>query len=258
MFMLDKWYLDVVTTSGDVAILYVARLRWGALRISYASALQDAPDGTHHETRTIRGIEATRRHEGELTWQNVALDVEGRWRRDAPPLRRTLATTADGTIRWSCHMPRARATVRLGVTTFDGLGYAERLCLTIAPWTLPFDVLRWGRHLSTEHSVVWIDWRGSGRRSWVWLDGDAQPDAVVTDAGISGLAEGAELCIEGGRDVVDRDVLAMFTDLLPALAHRLGGRLGAMHEHKRVERSALVRNGQRLDHGWTLRELVTR
>ena len=257
MFLLDKWYLDVVTDGGDVAILYAARLRWGAFRVAYASAIEDHEAGTHREARTIRGVEPAGRDARELTWRNKALVVDGRWERGARPIRRTLASTPHGEIRWSCHVPRGRASVRIGGCTYDGSGYAERLRLTIPPWKLPFDTLLWGRHVSDRHSVVWIEWRGAECRSWVWLDGRDQPDAVVTDAGVSGLADGAELCAGNGRDVVDRGVLAAFTDLLPGFAHRVGEALGTMHERKRVERSTIVRAGQPVDEGWTVRELVT-
>lgn len=257
MFMLDKWYLDVVTPRGEVAILYAARLRWGAVRVSYASALEDCRDGAHRESQTVRGVQPPRRDDGALGWRNHALDVEGRWQPDALAIRSTLASTADGAIHWSCHAPRARASVRLGTSTHNGLGYVERLRLTIKPWTLSFNALRWGRHLSDRHALVWIDWRGAERRSWVWLDGEAQPDAVVTDTGVSGLAGGAELCLRDGRDVVDRDVLASVADLLPARVRQLAGPLGTMHEHKRVARSVIVKGGERLDDGWTLHELVT-
>ncbi len=31
MFQVDEWYLDLVTPEGTAAVLYSARLRWGAL-----------------------------------------------------------------------------------------------------------------------------------------------------------------------------------------------------------------------------------
>ena len=256
MFSLQKWYLDVVTRRGDVVILYAARLRWGALRVGYGSALEDRVDGTHRDVSTRR-VDAPTRTEGGVGWQNGALEVAGRWCLDVPPFGRTLASTPGGVIRWTCHVPRARASVRVGDVTYHGLGYIEHLRLTIPPWQLPFDALRWGRHISDRHSLVWIDWRGPQRQSWVWLDGGEQHEAIVTDGGVSGLADGAELCLQGGRDVVKRDVLAAFTGLLPGLARRLAGRLTGLHEHKRIEPSAIVRAGERQDAGWTLREVVT-
>jgi hypothetical protein len=257
MFSLHKWYLDVVTNRGDVVILYAARLRWGAFRIGYASVLEDTSDGGHREAGTVGRLQVPRCRGDELTWQSDALDVEGRWQRESPPVRRrTLASTPNGMIRWACHMPRARATARVGRVTHEGRGYVESLSLTIPPWKLPFDELRWGRHTSDRHSLVWIDWRGSVARKWVWLDGEEQPEAVVTDTGISRLAGGAELHFRNGRDVVDRDVLASLTGVSPRLTRRVSGRLGTLHEHKRVDSSSIVCGGERQDGGWTVHEVV--
>lgn len=55
MFHLLKWYLDVVTDDGGVAIGYAARLRWGAVRVGYASLLLAAPSGSCREQATLRG-----------------------------------------------------------------------------------------------------------------------------------------------------------------------------------------------------------
>jgi hypothetical protein len=258
MFSLHKWYLDLVTNRGDVVILYAARLRWGAVRVGYASVLEDTADGVHREVGMVGRHQIPRRRGDELTWQNSVLDVEGHWRRESPSLRRrVLASTPHGTIRWACHMPRARATARVGGVRHEGRGYVESLSLTIPPWKLPFDELRWGRHTSDRHSLVWIDWRGSAPGSWVWLDGDEQPDAVVSDAGVSRLAGGAELQFRNGRDVVDRNVLASLIHPLPRLTRRVSGRLGAMHEHKRVASSSIMSGAEPLDRGWTVHEVVT-
>ena len=64
-------------------------------------------------------------------------------------------------------MPLAQA--RIGDRR--GLGYVERLEMTIAPWELPLRTLRWGRFGSACDSVVWIDWRGEFRRSLAYVNG---------------------------------------------------------------------------------------
>jgi hypothetical protein len=129
--------------------------------------------------------------------------------------------------------------VQIGDARLEGLGYLERLRLTVRPWKLPFRTLHWGRHLSAEHSLVWIDWRGGEERCWVWLDGVEQAGAAVQDDGVTGLADGAELRWNGGRDLRDRRLLARW------------------HEHKRLSPSAITMRGRPLDHGWTVHEVVT-
>ena len=36
MFLLTKWYLDLVTPEGTALIAYAARLRWGRFRMARA------------------------------------------------------------------------------------------------------------------------------------------------------------------------------------------------------------------------------
>lgn len=257
MFRLLKWYLDVITDQGTVLILYAARVHWGRVRVGYASVLHASDVGPPREEGTIRRVEQPRLRGDVLTWQNEPLGICGRWQRDAPPIRRTLARGPDGAIRWTCHMPRARATVQCGDVAISGLGYVESLRLTIPPSKLPFRTLRWGRHVSLQHSLIWIDWAGGDDRRWVWLDGEEQPAATLTDAALSGLTGGGELRLHGAREVRDRQVLGSLTDVAPALTRRIAGGIAGMHEHKQVSRSSIVRGGQALDHGWALHEVVT-
>ncbi len=257
MFLLVKWYLDVVTDEGAVLIGYAARLRWGRLRFGYASVLHSASGAPPRESATIRGVESPRSDEGTLTWCNSALGVRGEWQGEAPPIRRTLLAAPDGDIRWTCRMPRARATVRWNGGELAGRGYVESLRLTIPPWRLPFSTLRWGRHVSDRHSVVWIDWSGTERRGWVWVDGSEAPLGSFTAAGAPRLEGGRELGLSDSRNIRDRPVLSAVSELLPRFARRLAGPLGRMHEHKLLDRSTLLEADRPLDRGWTLHEVVT-
>ena len=131
--------------------------------------------------------------------------------------------------------------VHHGKDRFDGFGYAECLRVTVPPSRLPFHTLRWGRHLSEHHSLVWIAWTGDTPRTWVWLDGVAAPQAIVTDTGLVGLPHDASLVVRDSRTILDHRVPCT-----------------ALREHKQLGRSALVTAGRPLDHGWTVHEVVTR
>jgi len=256
-FRLSKWYLDVVTAEGAVAILYAARLHWGRLRVSYASVLLDGPGGQHGEAATIRGVRRPRVEDDTVTWQSNPLDVRGTWRRSAPPIRRDLLRTASGAIQWECHMPLAQATVRRGDTVLTGLGYVESLRLTLPPWKMPFRALRWGRHTSDHRSLIWIEWSAGECRRWVWLDGEEQPGAELTGDGVHGLAHGEALRIEAGRVVRDRGVLPGIGGTVPVLGRRLAGALVGLHESKRLDRSRIVATTKPTELGWALHEVVT-
>ena len=249
--------MDVVTNDGAVVMLYEARLQWARFVVRYASLLLDEPGGRRTERATTRGVEAPRVRDGCVTLRNAKLDVEGRWQSGTAPIRQTLLSDASGKIEWTCHLPNGRASVRCGRTLYEGTGYAECLRLTIPPWKVPIHTLHWGRHTSDAHSLVWIEWHGPQHRTWAWLDGSAQPYAMVTALGVAGLERQTELRLAGGRDLRDRRVLGAVGAFLPAALRRAAGPMARMHERKRVARSAIVRHGQPVDAGWALHEVVT-
>jgi hypothetical protein len=257
MFTLDKWYLDLVTDDGTAFIGYAADLRWHALHFRYAALLDCRSGGTPREHATVRHVAPPDLADGRLTWTCAPLHLAGEWTRLAAPVEEVLLDVPDGRVEWRCLLPRASASLVVGDRRYEGPGYAERLTLTIAPWDLPFRALRWGRHLSAGHALVWIEWDGDMTRRWAWLDGEPQPLARVEGAGITGLADGRALRWEPGRDLRRRSVLDALREVAPALVRGVTGRLGAMDEHKQLSRSSLMADGRMLDSGWAIHEEVT-
>ena len=257
-FLLDKWYLDLVTDDGTALVGYVAGVAWHGLEVGFTSRIV-APHGSPPNEASTLGRHQWPELTGDtLTWTSAPLGLRGAWQGLAPPIERTLLSGAAGTIEWSCLMPRARATVVTAAGRVTGLGYAERLRLTLPPWAFPFHTLRWGRHVSPDHAVVWIEWDGQQPMRAVWLDGTPQPLAHVTSSGVSGLAHGQELHVHTGRDLSRRAVAETVARVAPALAALVAGRLATMQEHKQLSRSSLVEaDGRVLDAGWTIHEVVT-
>lgn len=253
VFLLDKWYGDVVTAQGSGAIVYAARLRWGPLRLGYGStlALTDAHAPTSRAT--VRRVAMPQLEGRTATWRNTTLQADARWSRDAAPIERCLLDGPDGAIRWQCHMPRAVARVQIGSTILEGLGYIEQLQLTIPPAKLPFrgGALRWGRYLSSRHAIVWIEWTqpDGHARQWAWLDGVERP-------GLASLDRGWRLVFHESRALRNQPLLATVGLPLPKLARRLAGVLAAAREHKRLSRAALVNGAGVLDEGWAIHEEV--
>ena len=225
--------------------------------MGYAATLHLPATGPAREAATLRRVAAPRPEGDAITWHNASLDAAASWRRDAPPIERCLFQGAAGEIAWTCHMARARATVQIGDAQLAGLGYIESLRLSVPPWRLPFRTLRWGRHLSAEHCLVWIAWTGGDERCWVWLDGREQPGAAPHDDGVRGLEDGRELSWHDARDVRNQPLLATIGGPLPALARRFARRLAQPHERKRLAASAVEQAGRSLDRGWSVFEEVT-
>ncbi len=256
MFTLAKWYLDLVTEDGSAVIGYSARLDAGPVRAAYSSVLLSAAGTSAIEASAFGDAEPPSEEDALVTWRHPALDVHGQWHRLAAPITRQLLHMPDGELQWNCVMPRASAQVDLAGTRHVGVGYVEHLTLSLPPWKLPFNILRWGRHASLACSIVWIDWRGKEERRFIWHDGRLQPNAVLSEDGISGLSSGAELLIGEHRDVCARSALARLADRLPGALRPILRTSAAIFEHKMVAPSSVVAPGGSADSGWSLFEEV--
>jgi hypothetical protein len=201
---LHKWYLDCTTEDGEAAIVYVGRLTLGWLPVPYFELLLVGPSGRRRWRRLSSRPRVSRRGKA-LELVARALGLCGRWDPTAPALDIPLLETPGGTIRWRCHQPGGASELRLpDGRRLAGSGYAEELEMSLPPWALPFQELRWGRFAGRRRSVVWIDWRDGLERRWLFVDGepveaqrfeadriewaggrlDIQPGVVVRDASI--------------------------------------------------------------------------
>lgn len=252
-FCLSKWYLDAVGESGDVFIGYRADLRWRRLAFSYASTLTGGAHGPGTRS-TVRPGEEPGFFEGALAWTEPALDVSATWREAAQAISRTLYASPVGAVVWRCLLPSARAEVARDGVVLHGLGYAEHLSMTVPPWRLPIDTLRWGRFLSPEHSVVWIDWEKEGDgRTWIFVDG-TEVQGRISEEGIF---------FEGGRvDLPASGRLVLRCGRLSYLLRNLRlplpiqSCLPGFHETKWRTRGVLECPGAPPAEGWAIHEVV--
>lgn len=256
MFTLAKWYLDLVTDDGTAIIGYAASIESRRVRVGYSSVLTSIAGAAACESSAFGQAGFPREEDTLVTWQPPALDVHGRWQRLGAPVRQRLIQTPEGECYWNCVMPHARAEIDLGGVRYSGFGYVEQLTLTRPPWHLPFNSLRWGRYASASHSIIWIAWRGADERQFIWYNGLPQPDAVLDEHGVRGLAGGTELRIGEPRDVCARPALARLMDGLPGPVRSLARPVAAMFEHKMVAPSRVLLASGRVDSGWSLFEDV--
>lgn len=226
-FHLSKWYLDCVSAEGEVFLAYCAELRWRTLCLHYASVLG--------HSSSLREVPVPLWREGVLEWDAPSLGVRGRWEALDPPIQESLM---DGACQWRCLAPRARAEVRVADRSIRGLGYAEHLTMTVAPWRLEIEELRWGRFLSETDGLVWIEWRGSNPVRLRWRNGIR--------------------CREESRlDLRDREVLreGALVDtalaIIPNILKLFPSRIVGLRETKWRSRAALGAT-----EGWAIHEVV--
>ena len=254
-FLLDKWYLDCVTPGGDVFIGYTATLRWRRLRLNYASVLL-APYGGAPESRTtLRASGGPELRGGELTWSCTPLVCAGRWHAEAPELERTLLQDESGQVRWSCLQPRSACTVAVaGRPPLSGLGYAERLSLTVKPWRLPLRELRWGRFLSPHDTVVWIEWRGLRPLSLLFHNG-VEVDAGCISDDLLTFAD-SSLRFADSRVLRQGPLVRTALAAVPALHHLAPRRILEAEETKWCSRGELLPAEPAASTGWAIHEVV--
>lgn len=197
-FALRKWYLDCVTAGGDAAIVYSARLAVGPVSVPYFEIMTAPPSLPHPHQRRLSGRARITTAGRDLELDASSVGLTGQWTSRYPPIAISLLDDERGKIAWRCQQPGGRASLRLpNAQVLAGLGYAEELEMTVAPWALPFSELRWGRFVSERRSVVWIDWRGGLDRRWVFAEGVAVDASVVERDRVAW--PGATLEIEPGR-----------------------------------------------------------
>jgi len=227
-FQLSKWYLDCVSGPGEVFLAYCAELRWRGLHLHYASVLG--------HSSSLREVPApVWRGDGVLEWNAPALGVTGRWEALDPPIQETLM---DGACQWHCLVPRARTEVHIRDVSLLGLGYAEHLTMSVPPWRLGIEELRWGRFLSETDGLVWIEWRGPKPARLRWHNG---------------VRAGEELELE----IRDREVLRegplieTALSFIPNIRKLFPARILGLREAKWRSRAALGAAD-----GWAIHEVV--
>lgn len=260
-FHLSKWYLDCVADDGTAIIGYWARLRWRSLALDYAAALFAPASGEPLQVQALRSPPAPVLAGDTCTWRCDPLQLEGEWTAEAAPVRQNLLQTPSGGIRWSIHQPRARARVRFGSTEISGLGYTEELELTIPPWRLPFDTLYWGRFLSPEHALVWLQWELSdspdqSRRRFAVLDGALDEAPEITEDRLRLPDAAADVDLRAPRRLREGHIAATVLDVIPGLVHLLPRKFRRAHESKRLSLARLQSPGKAPSEGWSIYEVV--
>ncbi len=255
MFRLRKWYLDIVAARGDAFIGYSARLHWNGLRLGYASALLAPTAGEVSERHTFLPGPAPAPG-AVLRWRCPRLALAGAWRPRVAPCRRTLLSEGAAGIEWECLAPLASARVRVPAGSVSGLGYAERLTLTLEPWRLPFHTLHWGRFLAPAVSLVWIVWEGDTSARIALRAG--QPCALLEFAPCRLVVDGdAALQLTRERVLRSGPVVSPALRSVSRLASRLPTPFLSAREEKWLSRGMLEAPGAPPVAGWAIHEVVT-
>jgi hypothetical protein len=243
--------MDCVTDAGDAAILYCAELKWRGMHLTYSSVLT-VSEGLV-ETKTSMAGYRLSTSDGNIVVEFPRLEVSGSWKADAVPYQRTVFENAAGAVEWKCLQPRSLVKLRAGERELTGLGYAECLTLTVPPWQLPMRQLRWGRFVSPEESLAWVDWQGEYCTSFAVHNGRAWETLSVSDYEVA--IPGASLRMEESFPLRAGRLGATVIPGAPTLGKLLPRSLRDTEERKWRSRGRLdSQNGS--SHGWVIHEVV--
>jgi hypothetical protein len=250
-FELAKWYADCISGEGGVLIAYSSRLRHRRLAVQYESLL--SPHGATHSLRRS----AIACSPDCIQWSGAGLGVCGRWDRCDAEIRETVFQSEEGVVEWHCVMPKAAARMEVSSRhAVTGLGYVERLRLTVPPWRLPIHRLRWGRFLSPRNTLVWIDWEGAFRTRLVYWNGRRTPALAVENSGLE-FENRARLELDCGLVLRRGQLGSSVLHAIPGLERIAPAGIFLTDECKWRSRATLACAGQETDSGWCIHEEVT-
>jgi len=251
-FSLIKWYIDVVTGDGRVAIAYWTAVRAGRMRHGVCGLLRS--DGANaSRVFTVRGAGEPRLDGDRLVWSAPPLALEVELLRLAPAISHRLLDSPDGAVDWQACAPAAHVRLAVAGEVLEGAGYAERLEVTIAPWALPLRTLHWGRWVADARSLVWIVWEGPHPLALAWLDGVLVEDPRVLDDGLS-LGDAGRLVLADRTVITDATVGEQLAVLAPL--RRLVERVSGSHQTRWRSRGTFTAPGTAALTGWTVHEVV--
>ncbi len=253
-FRLDKWYFDCVTTDGAVLIGYAAKLKWGLLKLSYGARITKPHDGPLLQKQSLSFGRVVEKPDC-IGWSNDALSVGGSWSGGRGIGTTVLFDGPDGVVEWQCLGANSAVSAQVGGVAIEGLGYAEKLSMTIAPWKLPFNELRWGRYISEDRNdyAVWIDVRGEVSRNWTWMNGSRSAVGTVDDGAVR--AEGGSLTFESSQPIRRENVARTILGRFQFLAKLLPRQVRAIQEDKRLS-SCVLTSGASESRGFSVNEVV--
>jgi hypothetical protein len=256
-FHLSKWYLDCVSDDGQVFIGYVARLRWRRIVLHYTSTLRYPIGGESQVITSVRESTSPQVSHSTLVWASRSLGFNGVWTALARPLSRTLFAADSGSIDWHCVQPQSRATLDFGSAgKIEGLGYVEHIAMTVPPWRLPIDELRWGRFLSDRAALVWIDWRGTRPLNLVFYNGRQVESASISEREVIIDSQQVRLGFEQREVLREGPLIKTALAMIPGVQRLFPSRSLQTYECKWRSRTVLRQREKLIGAGWTIHEIV--
>lgn len=250
MISIKKYYFDGIHNQGNSFILYEARLKIFGFSIPYSSYML-SENGEFVEKSVLLRSEIG---QGNSSFQNEKLKIFGKWQQIYEGFSEVLLDYAIGKLHWDCRVPKARFQVSINEKSFEGLGYSELLMMNFSPWKLPISTLKWGRFLSENHTIVWIEWQGTHPLKKVYWNGNLVENVEISDKGIVFYDKNAQLTFENPISIKNEKLLSI-ADKYPFLKLFFSKKFLQSREMKFKSKSVFTIDNQS-ESGFSLYETV--
>ena len=195
-----------------------------------------------------------------ISWKDSTLKVKGNWQANSLQLKAELYASTEGCLQWNCFQPSSIVKVKFNNTELHGRGYVEQLLMTVEPWKIPMNELRWGRFVSDKDYLVWIEIKSDDLKQWVWYNGEKINDAGITENEITLLSKNIQLKLSN-RQVIESEnkisqVVKKLLRYIPGFNRLIPLNFLSSREYKWVSNGILYIDGLPASEGWTIHELV--
>jgi len=254
-FCIEKTYLDGIDKEGNSFILYTAQLKIFNIKIPYSAIIfSNAQNQLQEQSKMQSSI--LKNKQNSLIFENKTLEIRGEWKRITHPIRNVLYTVKNKELVWNCHHPKTHFEIQFKNQTFKGLGYAETLQLPFLPWRLPISTLKWGRFLSENHEIIWIEWLGTQPQQWVYYNGKRVEKASITEEMLELPLQELTLHLEN-KQIIKQEKLLGIASKYKFLRIFFKKSFLESLETKYKALSVLKQHNTILETGWSLFEVVT-
>ena len=259
-FHLSKWFLDFTGKNGEAMIFYSAKLTWRGWSVSYTSWLHYDPGFGVHVKPRFSNVQIPQQKDKLITWSDSKFGVSGTWKSAAPMIEARIYDSEEGFLDWKCYQPASKVQLKMNDRVLEGDGYAEQLILTVPPWKIPMDELRWGRFVSDEKNMVWIELSEKDKRHWLWLNGEKIEICILEDDQI--IMPEKDLVLTLDRGVVLESEKKIFSVVgkiiryIPGFNKVMPLSFLMADEFKWLSKGQLQTNGKILANGMAIHELV--
>jgi hypothetical protein len=213
------------------------------LKAGYSSLL-DGQTASHSLHRASVGEEGQM-----LCWEAPGLHAT--WTRQDEELRATVFCSEAGVVEWRCAVPKGSARMN----EIGGLGYAEHLRMTVAPWNLPIRTLRWGRFLTPRTTLIWIDWVGPFATRIVFLNGRRVLAEALDDSALL-LDNEVRISFDRAQVIRQGSLGSTVFAAVRGIGRIAPARMFRVEECKWKSRASMHSPGAPAEAGWCIHEVV--